>query len=554
MMKQTFQNIISILTTYEKQRFYLLTTLSLAVSIIDIASIAFLFVVINFYSPSSTEKFSLLTHFGFSEHSILPALLLVILFLCKSMGGYYVYKTQYRFVYKVAGRLSKRNLLLYLEGSFIDHVNINSSVFKRKTSNQPIEFAHYVLSSLQQMITEIILITLTVIALIIIDAKLLVIVSLVLAPAIIILRSITRKRLSAIRRNIKITNENVLKHLNEALTGFVESNIYGKNDFFTERYAHSQSVLNTYLANLQITQGMPSRFFEVFAVFGLFILIVVNELFSNNTDIFTLGAFAAAAYKIIPGISRIINFSSQIRTYNYTVQELAHDVLKKNSLKKVVQIEPLESIEFNNIDFTFRNEPVLCGINFKINKRTFVGIKGDSGKGKTTLMNLLLGFLSPANGRILFNNKERNADERQSFWSNIAYVKQEPFIVHDSVLKNITLYDKNVKEEKLNEVIEVTGLKPFIQQFSEGVEKIVTEDGKNISGGQRQRIAIARAFYKDADVIILDEPFNELDEPSEMEMLHYLKRLSCTGKIIILITHNMKSLSYCDAVIDLHRS
>jgi len=554
MVKQTFQNIISILTRKEKRKFYLLTMLSLIVSITDIASIAFLFVVINFYSAQPSEKISLLTHLGIKAHSIFPALLLIMLFICKSIGGYYVYKMQYQFVYKVASRLSKRNLLLYLEGSFIDHVDIDSSVFKRKTSNQPIEFAHYVLSSVQQMITEIILITLTVIILIIIDARLLVIVSLVLAPAIVILRNITRKRLSVIRKNIKTTNENVLKHLNEALSGFVESNIYGKNDFFTERYGHSQNVLNTYLANLQITQGMPSRFFEVFAVFGLFILIVANQLFSNATNIFTLGAFAAAAYKIIPGISRIINFSSQVRTYEYTIAELTKDTQKKNRTKKLVHIEPLDSIEFENISFAYKNEPVLCGINFKINKGTFVGIKGTSGKGKTTLMNLLLGFLSPVNGRILFNNRERNADERQQFWHKIAYVKQEPFIVHDSVLKNITLYEENVNEKKLNEVIEATGLSSFIQKFSEGAEKIVTEDGKNISGGQRQRIAIARAMYKDADVIVLDEPFNELDEQSESVLLHYFKQLSCKEKIIILITHNMKSLSFCDTIIDLHET
>ena len=553
-MKRIFRNIISILARQEKQKFYLLTILSLVVSITDIASIAFLFVVINFYSALPSEKISLLASWGIKEHSIFPALLLIILFICKSIGGYYVYKMQYQFVYKVASRLSKKNLLLYLEGSFIDHVNIDSSVFIKKISQQPIEFAHYVLSGVQQMITEIILIILTVIVLMIIDAKLLVILSLVLAPAVIVLRNITKKRLSSIRKNIKTTGEGVLKHLNEALSGFVESNIYNKNNFFTDRYAQSQNILNTYLANLQITQGMPSRFFEVFAVFGLFILIIANQLFSSSINFFTLGAFAAAAYKIIPGISRIINFSSQVRTYEYTANELAKEVESKHAIKKVENIESLDSIDFFNIGFTYKNEAVLCGINFKINKGIFAGIKGTSGKGKTTLMNLLLGFLSPATGRIMLNNKETDALQRQSFWSKIAYVKQEPFIVHNSVLNNITLFEEKANDKKLHEAIEATGLTSFIHQFSEGLKKIITEDGKNISGGQRQRIAIARALYKDADVIILDEPFNELDEQSELAMLHYFKQLTGKGKIVILITHNMQSLSFCDTIIDLHET
>jgi ABC-type bacteriocin/lantibiotic exporter with double-glycine peptidase domain len=553
-LKTIINNIISVLNKREKKNFIFLTILSLIVSITDIASIGFLFIVINFYSALPSEKIPLLAHWGVNAHSIFPAILLMVLFIFKSVGGYYVYKMQYQFVFKVASRLSKKNLLLYLEGSFIDHVNIDSSVYIRKISQQPIEFAHYVLSAIQQMITEIILITLTVIVLIIIDAKLLLIISLVLVPAIIILRYVVRKKLFTIRQNIKETSENVLKHLNEALSGFIESNIYNRNDFFTERYAHSQNILNTYLADLQTTQGMPSRFFEVFSVFGLFILIITNQLFSNTTDIFTLSAFAAAAYKIIPGISRIINFSSQLKTYEYTGNELAKEVESKHRVKGDRNVESLNSIEFDDISFTYKNVPVLSGINFKIIKGTFVGIKGTSGKGKTTLMNLLLGFLSPSTGRILLNGNKKNETERQVFWNKISYVKQEPFIVHDSVLRNITLFEEKANDKKLNEVIEATGLTLFIQQFSEGLEKIITEDGKNISGGQRQRIAIARALYKDADVIILDEPFNELDEQSEFSMLCYFKQLSRKGKAIILITHNTQSLAFCDSVIDLHET
>ena len=124
-------------------------------------------------------------------------------------------------------------------------------------------------------------------------------------------------------------------------------------------------------------------------------------------------------------------------------------------------------------------------------------------------------------------------------------------MVYDSILKNITLFENDYDFERVNHIIQVTGLKTFIDQFSEGIEKIITEDGKNISGGQRQRIAIARALYKEADVIILDEPFNELDEPSELAMLHYFKQLSEAGKIIILITHNTGSFTFCNDVITL---
>ena len=100
-------------------------------------------------------------------------------------------------------------------------------------------------------------------------------------------------------------------------------------------------------------------------------------------------------------------------------------------------------------------------------------------------------------------------------------------------------------------VIEATGLQELLGRHSEGLNKIVSENGKDISGGQKQRIAIARALYKEADIIILDEPFNELDRQSEQALLHHFSTLASQGKIILLITHNKESLSYCHNIIAL---
>ncbi len=528
--------------------------LSLLVSIADILSLAFLFFVVNFYTPQNSRiNLPFLSQWGIREHSLLPALLLIIIFICKSAGGYYFYKIQYRFVYHVASRISGKNLLLYLEGTYTDYAQVNSAVFIRKIHHQPSEFAHYVLLSVQQIITEGILILLTAIALLIINVKLLLIISIVLIPAIMTLRYVTKKRLSTTRKNLKTASENALQYLKEALSGFVESNIYDKNEIFVNRHIQFQNTLNTYLTDFQITQGMPARFFEAFAVFGLFALITLSEFtsFAKIADLFILGAFMAGAYKIIPGISKIVNLTSHVKTYEYTLNDLIQEMNKNPVQKKLINSERLDSIEFKNVSFSYKNDALLECVNFTINKGTFIGISGNSGKGKTTIIKLLLGFLSPEKGDILFNNKCMNEAERKAFWNKIAYVKQEPFIVHDSVLKNITLFEENYDSKKLNCAIEATGLKILINQFPEGIEKIITENGKNISGGQRQRIAIARALYKEADVVILDEPFNELDEQSTIAMLHYFKTLSRQDKIIILITHDADSFSFCDNVVTL---
>ena len=184
----------------------------------------------------------------------------------------------------------------------------------------------------------------------------------------------------------------------------------------------------------------------------------------------------------------------------------------------------------------------------KIVSGDLAGISAISGKGKSTIIHLLLGFLDPCEGAIYINEELSDASERQSYWGNIAYVKQQSFFIHDSILKNITL-DEVVDQKKMSEAIEMSGLGELLDQLPEGYHSIIEENGKNISGGQRQRIMLARAFYKEFDMLILDEPFKELDEVSEIKILKHLQTIAAKRKIVVLITHNDSSLSFCNKLI-----
>jgi ABC-type transport system involved in cytochrome bd biosynthesis fused ATPase/permease subunit len=177
-----------------------------------------------------------------------------------------------------------------------------------------------------------------------------------------------------------------------------------------------------------------------------------------------------------------------------------------------------------------------------------LGISAPSGKGKTTLINILLGFLEESSGEIIINGVHADTLERRKFWPEIAYVKQQPFLIHNSIRANIVLEEKGADEQLLQSAVQYTGLDDFINKQDAGIDMIITENGKNISGGQRQRVALARAFYKNASLIILDEAFNEMDEASETSILKYLQSFCAEGKMVILITHNKKSLSFCSKI------
>jgi ABC-type bacteriocin/lantibiotic exporter with double-glycine peptidase domain len=252
----------------------------------------------------------------------------------------------------------------------------------------------------------------------------------------------------------------------------------------------------------------------------------------------------AAAYKIIPGIVKIMNLNGQIKTYELAMTEMLKNKPANEIKQSTKTASPIQSLDFKNVNYHYPQLRVLNNLSFSVNKGDFVCITGQSGKGKTTIVNLLLGFLQPTAGCILINNEKLNHGELKNNWPSIAYMRQQSFLIHDSILRNITLDENSFDKEKLEKAIHISGISEMVQSFPEGLNKIIAENGKNISGGQQQRIALARTIYKDADLMLLDEPLNELDEPSQEKILEQLSRLCKNGKTIILISHNRNSISY----------
>ncbi|HET7002781.1 MAG TPA: ABC transporter ATP-binding protein, partial [Puia sp.] len=300
-----------------------------------------------------------------------------------------------------------------------------------------------------------------------------------------------------------------------------------------------------------IIQNMPTRFIEIFAVFGLFLLILVNFLSSHqhSVPLITLGALMVAAYKIIPGIVKITNLAGQVKTYAYTATGLTDG--KRTAADTNDIPRSISSICFENVYFSFDGRNVLKSFTLNLEKGDMIGISGMSGRGKTTTVNLLLGFLSADQGEIYINGLIADAETRKKFWKRISYVKQQPFFLHGSGAENITFEKANYDKQRLNDILALTGIDQIIHLLPDGLNSIITENGKNLSGGQRQRFMLARALYKDFDLLILDEPFSELDKASETELLKQLRNLTEMGKIILLITHNTDAFSFCNKKIQL---
>lgn len=532
----------------------MLIVLDIVISIIDILSLALLLWIIQFYiQPGDNKLLSLLPYWLTSKGSIWLIAIFFVFFAFKNMSGFYIDKAHYRFNSAVAIRISRNKLVNYQNAGYDEFINIDSSKHIRMICLQPFEFCQYILTGIQQMITQACLIVIAVLAILLFNAKLFLLLLVILLPPVVIVFYVIKKRMTLARKDIQISNQSSYQYILDALKGYIESNIYHRHSFFLNRFINSRKKFSTALFNTMLIQGMPARIIEVFAILGLFILIVIANWTENNdtASLLTIGAFMAAAYKIIPGIVKITNISGQMRAYEFSTGDMLQNNEIATTGKERSAVINIQSLQLKNISFNYKAQQVLNNFNLVLRKKDFIGITGVSGKGKTTILNILLGFLDAAKGEVIINDTALTKDSIKAYWPSIAYVRQQTFFIYDTLLKNITLEENGHDKAIVESAIKISGLDAFIAQFPEGFDKMITENGKNISGGQQQRIAIARALYKKADLILLDEPFNELDENSEILLLEHFRELAQQGKMIILVTHNKKSLSYCTKIISL---
>jgi len=553
-LRQTLKGIFTILTSGEKITLYKLILFDLVIGLLDIVFLGALLLIVNFYTKgAASPKVSFLPASLLNPNSLLLIGLFCLLFCLKNWFGFSGLKSQHHFFYAVASRLSKRNMQYYFNNDYLQFVNVDSSVYTRNISQQPIEFSSYILTNFQQVVSQLILIVFTVCAILFYHPTLFLVLFLLLAPPVVLLAWLIRSKLRYIRVQIKRTSEKTLQHLHESLSGYIESNIYDKSDFFTGRFHQYQQQLDNNIATQQTLQSLPSRLIEVFAVAGFFMLIALNKLSANSppVDLLTIGIFMAAAYKIIPGIIKILNCTGQIRTYQFVITDLlAPDA---NPVAPADEPSPVQikSVGFQQVYFKHGDHQILNNLCFQLHAGDFMGLSAPSGKGKTTVINLLLGFLQPGCGAICVNGKSINSEMLKTYRRRISYVKQQPFFIHDTMLKNITLADWPVDLDKLDNIISICGLRSLLEKHPEGLEKVITENGKNISGGQRQRMMLARALYHEFDFLILDEPFSEIDDHSENAILTQLQGLARAGKMILLITHNKSGLLFCNKMLSL---
>jgi ABC-type bacteriocin/lantibiotic exporter with double-glycine peptidase domain len=266
----------------------------------------------------------------------------------------------------------------------------------------------------------------------------------------------------------------------------------------------------------------------------------------------TVGLFVAAAFRMLPSITRIMNSIQIIKISNNSIDILYDEF--KSFINYDISSHSNDSITFNNniklhnIGFSYNNSKFIEGLNLTIIKGETIGFIGQSGSGKSTIIDILLGLLKPKMGKILVDDK--NVENNLRSWQDkIGYVPQTIFLTDDTLINNIAfgIEVNEIDNEKVLKCIQMAQLEEFIDSLPLGLHTFVGERGVRLSGGQRQRIGIARALYTNPEVLFLDEATSALDVNTEEHIMNMILQLK-GEKTIIIVAHRHSTVKICDKI------
>lgn len=447
----------------------------------------------------------------------------------------------------------------YLTFDYLKFNKVRSSELIRNTADQVGQISYGSLLSLLTIINEVIVIV-VLLMLVLYSIPLLSAISIILVFLLGLLPFYVFKKQMILLGKTRFNSvAKTISEIQNIYNLYIEIKLYRLKPFFLKR-VKSQSVIfsNAQILNNTIT-NIPKGIIEIAAVAVILVLIVTTK--SGKDFIPTISLIVMSIFRITPSFTRI---SSSLTQYKFSIEQInvLNNIISEdhNDLPLINNIITenefsifQKNICLKNIEFTYdREHQLLTDFNLKIAKGDFIILKGKSGKGKSTIIKILMGMIQPYKGELLIDNKPLSNIEINSWYDQIGYVPQKPVIIEGTLRDNICLgiksekidierYNNSIQNAQLNEVIELWD-----------TNKILTDDGGSISGGQAQRLGIARALYRNPSLLLLDEPTSALDQINAQMIISVLSSLNKVNNYtILIITHSNEFDDFASKVIEL---
>ncbi|HEB7536259.1 TPA: ABC transporter ATP-binding protein [Campylobacter coli] len=479
--------------------------------------------------------------------------LLVVIYILKNLG-FYLQTYYLSFIGMDTLRILRFKVLKNL-------LRLDLDFFKRNRSGELVSRCTNDINALQSIVSNIIpdffRELLTIVGLLIVvfyQSPILAFFALVVLPCAILPLVHFARKLKKYARSIQETNSDLLSRLSEIFSNIELIKASNTQNKEGEKFAKQNNELCR--LNLKSTRidALTSPLMEIIGSLGVAAVIIIGgrEVIHGTMSVGSFFAFITALFAIYTPLKRLSSLYGRLQGAIAASERTFYLLdLEPQILNGSKNLESIARIEFKQVDFAYENpyKSVLKDINFEFNKGEILALVGTSGGGKSSIINLLMRFYDKQKGEILLNDLDISEFSIESLHDRIGLVTQNIYLFNDSFAENIA-YSEEPNEEKIIKALKLANAYEFVQEMG-GIYAEIKEHGKNLSGGQKQRIAIARALYKNPDLLIFDEATSALDNESEKAIIETIENLK-KDRLVLMIAHRLSTIENADkiAVID----
>ena len=517
----------------------------------------------NMHSNGALEWLYSTLGFESDKHFVYAVSAAMLLFiLLKNLVNLCLYRVERDYIYSLYKHLSRTMFVGYFARGLHFIKRSNSAVLSRNVNVVCYTFINGVLRPIATLASEVILLVLLFVSIAVYSPQAALLVVLVFLPAAYLFYRLMRYRLDKYGNVENEAQRRKYRDVIESYRGYADIEINNAFSHQLEKFDREvDTIVNVGRKNAMVAM-LPQNLTEIGLALAMALLVSLSVGFESGDMKLLFGIFAVAALRLLPSVRSMMSAWGALRYNRYTV-DILREAQEQSAVQRAAESDERialdKKIEICNLSFRFEDSEsdILHNFSLEIGKGEKVGINGESGSGKTTLLNLMLGLYNPTSGEILIDGKPLEGDLVRKWQNSIGYVSQSLFLTDSTLLANIALGcdEESVDMVRLEQAVEAASLGEFVNSLPNGINTRIGECGALLSGGQRQRIAIARALYKQADILFFDEATSSLDSATEQSINEAIEHLSASNKglTIVVVAHRESSLRYCDKIVTLEK-
>jgi len=494
---------------------------------------------------------------GSQEVLIAMTILMIVVFVVKEIVSYFLGVLQSVFVNQCRHETSSRCMAAYLALDYEDYLATDSATIQTTLAAHLFR-THELLFSLLSAMTNVSKALVISVFLFVVDWKIALVLLLGACAVMFLVNCLIKPKVSFWGGQVSDASVKCNKVVNESFTCKKEIEIFNRESAFFESYTDCSNKISKGDNRKQKYAVAGQAVIELSCVLSILLFVLFSLLSGSELSslLGVLSAFSIAAIRMVPCISSIISnhqktlfFAPSVHAVKILIDKL-DSFANRSAGKDSSSISLEKELRFSNVSFHYKSneKEVLSNLSFSIQRGQRVGIVGDTGRGKTTLINLMLGLLRPTNGEVSVDGIPVN-DGKKRLWLNVGYVPQDCTLLDASVYDNVC-FGRNLPMEEFYRVLKMAGADGFVAGMPEKEKTVIGQNGFRLSGGQRQRIGIARALVGTPSLLVFDEATSALDNKTESAVIDTIYALG-RGYTIVMIAHRLTTLSGCDTILNL---